>query len=169
MTPKEFIKWLYPAASKGEISPVFVIAQAALESGWGKSCIGKYNLFGITKGGSWKKSVILVETTEYFPTADVKFNPPECVLSVTKQTEKKYKYRVKRLFRDYETLEACLTDHLAILKQPGFADAWPYRHDPDLFIEKIQDNIGSKYATAPDYVPVMKKLFRMVEKELAAK
>ena len=37
MTVKEFVKWIYPAAKCGEISPVFVTAQAALESGWGKS------------------------------------------------------------------------------------------------------------------------------------
>ena len=48
MTPKEFVAWIYPAAERiGEISPLFVTAQAALESGWGKSAIGN-NLFGIT-------------------------------------------------------------------------------------------------------------------------
>lgn len=165
MTVKEFVNWLYPAASKGEISPVFVIAQAALESGWGKSCIGKYNLFGITKG-SWTGPVILVETFEYFSTPDVRFKAPECVLSVTKLSNKRYKYRVKRFFRDYQLLEQCLSDHLAILKKPGYADAWPYRNDPDKFVEKIQDCVGLRYATAPDYVQTMKKLFRMVEKEI---
>ena len=52
MTVKDFVKWIYPQARKmGEINPVFVTAQAALESGWGKSAIGN-NLFGITKGSS---------------------------------------------------------------------------------------------------------------------
>ena len=49
MTVNDFVAWVYPEACKGEISPVFVTAQAALESGWGKSGIGN-NLFGITKG-----------------------------------------------------------------------------------------------------------------------
>lgn len=40
MTVKDFVKWIYPQARKmGEINPVFVTAQAALESGWGKSAI----------------------------------------------------------------------------------------------------------------------------------
>ena len=52
MTVNDFVAWVYPEACKGEISPVFVTAQAALESGWGKSGIGN-NLFGITKGSSW--------------------------------------------------------------------------------------------------------------------
>ena len=47
MTVKDFVKWIYPQARKmGEINPVFVTAQAALESGWGKSAIGyDYGIF----------------------------------------------------------------------------------------------------------------------------
>lgn len=165
MTVKNFVAWIYPEACKGEISPIFVTAQAALETGWGKSCIGKANLFGITKG-SWTGPVILADTTEYFSIPDVKFNAPECVLSVTKIKDSLYKYRVKRFFRDYDTVAECLADHMAILKKPGYADAWPFRNDPDKFVEKIQDCVGSIYATSPDYVSTMKKLFRMIEKEI---
>ena len=163
MTVKEFVKWLYPAAKNGEINPVFVVAQAALESGWGKSKIGDYNLFGITKG-SWTGPVILVTTFEYFTSPAVTFKAPECVLGVTKMGANKYKYQVKRLFRNYRSLEECLNDHLAILKKSGFADAWPYRNDPRQYVRKIQDCVGSKYATAPDYVATMDKMFAMVEK-----
>lgn len=164
MTVKEFIKWIYPVAGQGEIDPVFVTAQAALESGWGKSCIGRYNLFGITQGSSWRGPVLLATTFEYFTTPDVKFRPPECVISVTKLSDKKYKYQVKRYFRDYHSLEECLADHLAILKKPGFADAWPFRTNARMYVRKIQDSVGSKYATSPDYVDTMNKLFDMVEK-----
>lgn len=164
MTVKEFVKWIYPTAKRGEINPVFVTAQAALESGWGKSKIGNYNLFGITKGTTWRGPIILVTTFEYFSTPDVKFKAPECVLSVTKLSDKRYKYQVKRFFRDYQSLEQCLTDHLAILKKTGFSDAWPYRNDARQYVVKIQDCIGSKYATSPDYVVTMNKLFSMVEK-----
>ena len=48
MTPKEFKKTYWPdiAASCEEtgLNPLFVAAQAALETGWGKSAIG-HNLF----------------------------------------------------------------------------------------------------------------------------
>lgn len=164
MTVKDFVAWVYPEACKGEISPVFVVAQAALESGWGKSGIGN-NLFGITKG-SWTGPVELVTTTEYFNRPNVSFKAPEKVLSVEELGGGRYKYRVKRLFRQYDTVADCLSDHMAILKKPGYADAWPYRNDPDKFVEKIQDTVGSRYATSPDYVTTMKKLFRMVEKEV---
>lgn len=163
MRVSEFVKWIYPQAKKmGEIDPVFVTAQAALESGWGKSAIGN-NLFGITKGSTWQGAVQLVNTTEYFTTSNVTFNAPEKVMSVTKIGEKRYKYAVKRLFRDYDSVADCLTDHLAILKKSGYADAWPYRKDARQYVRKIVDNIGSKYATSPDYVQTMDKVFRMIE------
>ena len=40
MTVDDFVKWIYPHAKKTDINPIFVTAQAALESGWGKSAIG---------------------------------------------------------------------------------------------------------------------------------
>lgn len=164
MKVNEFVKWIYPQAkAMNEIDPIFVTAQAALESGWGKSAIGN-NLFGITKGSSWTGVVQLVNTTEYFSRPDVTFKAPEKVLSVTKVNDKRYKYSVKRLFRDYDTVSGCLADHLAILKKSGYADAWPYRKDARQFVRRIVDNVGPKYATAPDYVETMDKIFVMVEK-----
>lgn len=162
MTVKDFVKWLYPEAKKGEINPVFVTAQAALETGWGKSCIGKYNLFGITKG-SWTGKTLLVTTTEVFSTKTVKFNPPEQVLSITPLSTGKFRYSVKRLFRDYDSLEQCLNDHFEILSKPHFAHAWSYRNDPVKFVEQLQSG-KMKYATDPNYVSTMKKIFAMVEK-----
>lgn len=166
MTPKEFVAWIYPAAERlGEISPLFVTAQAALESGWGKSAIGN-NLFGITKGSSWTGPVELVTTTEYFKTPDVSFRLPEQVLSVMQVSPSRYKYKVKRLFRQYDTVDECLRDHLALLQKPCYADAWPYRKDPEEFVKRIQDDKGLRYATSPTYVEVMNGMFRTVEKYL---
>ena len=167
MTAKEFVNWVYPAAERiGEISPLFVTAQAALESGWGKSAIGN-NLFGITKGSGWNGPVELVTTTEYFNRPDLSFKAPEKVLSIQDMGGGRYRYKVKRLFRQYESVEECLQDHLAILKKPGYADAWPYRHDPEEFVRRIQDAVGSRYATAPNYADMMISMFRSVNKYLA--
>ena len=52
MTNKEFAKMVYDAAKGLDIHPLFVTAQACLETGWGKKTIGKYNIFGITKGAA---------------------------------------------------------------------------------------------------------------------
>ena len=88
----DFVKWIYPHAKKTDINPIFVTAQAALESGWGKSAIGN-NIFGITKG-SWKGAVQLVTTREYFTNPNVKFKAPEKILSVELISNGKYLYKV---------------------------------------------------------------------------
>ncbi len=164
MSLKEFVKWIYPRAKmNGEIDPVFVTAQAALESGWGKSAIGN-NLFGITKGSTWKGAVQLVTTTEYFSHPNVTFKAPEKVLQVVKISEHRYKYTVKRLFRDYDSVSDCLADHFALLQRPQFADAWPYRKNPELYVRKLVDGVGGKYATAPDYAQIMDKMFVTIRK-----
>ena len=163
MTNKEFIYWVHGAAKKvSDIDPVFVTAQAALESGWGKAGIGN-NLFGITKGSSWNGPVELVLTTEYFSRPNVSFKLPERVMSVTKVNEKTYKYKVYRNFRVYDTLEDCLKDHFEILKKPHFSDAWPFRNDPVEFTRRLVDNVGGKYATASNYLEVMESIIKKVE------
>lgn len=165
MSNKEFAKQVYAAAEKcSDISPLFITAQAALESGWGKSKIGEYNLFGITKG-SWTGKTLLVQTTEIHSTNKVVYNAPEKVLSITPLSSGKYRYSVRRLFRDYGSLEACLQDHLAILRKPHFADAWVYRKSPEEFVKRLQAN-KLKYATDPHYVDTMCKMFASVKKLL---
>lgn len=70
-----FIEMLLPhartAAQSTGIPPHFMLAQAALESGWGKHEIRyadnspSYNLFGIKAGANWKGDVVETVTTEY--------------------------------------------------------------------------------------------------------
>ena len=160
----KFAREVYEAAKKGtDIAPEFVAAQAILESGWGKSKIGRFNLFGVTKGSSWDGATVLVRTHEYFNTPDRKFTLPEKVIAVAySKTKKKYYYTVDRLFRDYDSLADCLADHTRILQKPGYADAWPYRHDAEEFARRIADNVGCKYATDPFYINSITKLIRQV-------
>lgn len=154
----EFVKTIYPAAARlyrsGGVHPLFVTAQAALETGWKIKGIGN-NIFGITKGSGWSGAVSLELTTEYFKTPDVKFKAPERIVSVERVAPNKYRYRVYRLFRNFASLDECLDNHLALLRKPGYADAWPYRDDPKEFARRLVNNTGAKYATAPDYAEVM--------------
>ena len=88
---------------------------------------------------------------------------PEKVIAVAySKTKKKYYYTVDRLFRDYDSLASCLADHTRILQKPGYADAWPYRHDAEEFARRIADNVGCKYATDPFYINSITKLIRQV-------
>ncbi|MEK6736951.1 MAG: flagellar assembly peptidoglycan hydrolase FlgJ [Pseudomonadota bacterium] len=71
----DFINTLLPhaklASQSTGIPPHFMLAQAALESGWGKHEIRyadkspSFNLFGIKAGENWKGNSIEVVTTEY--------------------------------------------------------------------------------------------------------
>ena len=158
----EFAKEIYLAAKKGEIDPVFVTAQACLETGWGKSKIGKFNIFGITKG-SWTGKTVLILTTEYFSTPNKVFKAPERKVSVVKMGPTKYKYTVKRLFREYDSLKQALDDHTAIFKKDMYSDAWPFRNDPVKFAEKICYNIGAKYATSPSYLTSLKSMINQIQ------
>ena len=150
-------------AAKDSIHPLFVTAQAALETGWQAGGI-ENNIFGITKGSSWKGRTQLALTTEYFKTAAKKFYSPEEVVSITPVAEGKFKYRVYRLFRVYDSIEGCLGDHLEILTKSGYADAWPYRKDPKEYARRLVDTVGARYATAPNYAGVMAGVINDVER-----
>lgn len=165
MTIDEFVKWLYPAAKKGEINYKFTIAQAALETGWGKSKIGRYNLFGVTIGSSWTGKKMLVQTTEILSKPYV-CKPGESIIAANKLSTGKTRYTVKRWFRDYDTLEEALKDHQAILMKSGYKDAWAYRNDPREYAKRIVDSVGCKYATDPLYAQTMSKMITSVENSL---
>lgn len=74
-SPRSFVTALWPHAVEASrdtgIPPQFLIAHAALESGWGRRNITHadgsptYNLFGIKAEGSWRGGSAEVITTEY--------------------------------------------------------------------------------------------------------
>ena len=145
-----FAKKVYQAAMGGEIHPLFVTAQAVLETGWGAHTIGENNIFGITKG-SWTGPVDMVDTVEYFSNDRKVLSPPDKILNKVKLESGRWKYKVNRAFRHYGSLEECLNDHLSIFKKPMYDDAWPYRNNPLMFALKITDDNKAKYATSPSY------------------
>jgi len=163
---RAFARSIYAAALEAtDIAPEFVTAQAILESGWGKSRVGRYNLFGITKGTGWTGKTVLVKTHEYFSTPNRKFTPPERIVSVCKvKGRQQWYYTVYRLFKDFDSLADCLAEHSRLLQKPGYADAWPYRKDAEEFARRICDTKGSKYATSPDYFRLLLSLIKSVRK-----
>jgi flagellar protein FlgJ len=162
----EFVRQVYPAAQRlyesGDgLHPLFVTAQAALETGWKIKATGN-NIFGITKGASWTGATNLLPTTEIFGTPDKQFTPPEKVVSVEQIAPDKYRYRVYRLFRAYDSPEDSLSDHLALLKGSLYRNAWPYRHDSREYARQI----APVYATSPDYANTLVAVIDTVEKYL---
>ena len=168
MTPKEFIKKFLPYARETErktgISALFILAQAGLESAWGKSPIGN-NFFGIKVPKSLvsstpKEKKQLLRTTEVLATPNEKSQFPE-VISITKRTDGRYKYIVKDWFRKYDSPEESFTDHAKLfLTNKRYAKALQVKTDPYKFAEEVAK---AGYATEPTYAERLKGVIRKVE------
>ena len=165
MTPKEFINKYKPFALETErktgISHLFILAQAALETGWGKSVPGNM-FFGVkaTADTPENKRQLLL-TTEVLNSPNMKHLFP-LVVSVKMLHNGKWLYRVKDWFRKYDTPEECFTDHAQFFfKNKRYAKALEVKADPYKFAEEVAK---AGYATAPDYAEQLKAVIRTIER-----
>lgn len=134
------------AASRASGVPAqLILAQAALESGWGRREIRgdnggqSHNLFGIKADKSWKGPVVETTTTEY-------------VDGVAQRT--------KAAFRAYGSYQEAFTDYARFLTgNPRYAEVLATR-DPAEAAHGLQ---RAGYATDPQYggklVRIMKQIF----------
>ncbi|MDR2204972.1 MAG: glucosaminidase domain-containing protein [Flavobacteriaceae bacterium] len=165
MTTKDFVKKYYPFAKEVEakkgISAVFILAQSALETGWGKSAPGNM-MFGVKAAANTPpEKRQLVSTTEILAKPNAKF---PVIISVTKRADGKYKYVVKDWFRKYATPEESFADHAEFFhKNPRYAEALKVKENPNLFAEAVAK---AGYATAPNYAAQLKTIIKIIEKEL---
>lgn len=165
MTPESFVSTYYPFAKQTEtktgISAIALLAQAALESDWGRKAVGNM-MFGIKAGKDTpanKKQ--LITTTEYLPTATTKF--PE-IVSVSKHPNGQYKYIVKDWFRKYDSPEESFTDHARFIEvNPRYSKALLVKDNPDLFVMELAK---AGYATAPNYGLILQDMIKSVKKRL---
>ena len=139
MTREEFIKEILPGAvwgyKKFNILPSLTLAQAALESGWGKNHIHN-NLFGIKATSSWKGKVAEVWTIEY----------------VNGQPQ-----RVRALFRAYDSFAESVEDHSRLL---GELPRYVKVRDATNYKEACHAVQQAGYATDPGYAV---KLINIIE------
>lgn len=167
MKPKEFVNTYYQFAKQTEaktgISAIAILAQAALESGWGKFAPGNM-FFGVKDADGINGNEQLLTTTEYSRSASLKF---PVVLSVTpaiRNGQKWFKYRVKDYFRKYDTPEQSFTDHgNFFIKNKRYAKALKVKSDPYKFIDEVAK---AGYATAPDYASILKSTAKLIEKNI---
>jgi flagellar protein FlgJ len=122
----------------------FIIGQAALESGWGKSEIRKtdgstsHNVFGIKAGNDWTGKTVSTVTTEY-----VNGKP----------------HRSVEKFRAYDSYQEAMTDYASLLKgNPRYAQVINSSRDASGFANGMQ---RAGYATDPHYA---KKLMSIMQK-----
>lgn len=137
-TPSEFLKGIWPhaqqAAKQLNVDPHILVAQAALETGWGKSVIrhsdgrSSNNLFGIKTGTTWHKDTVSVPTVEYRDGIAVKENAR---------------------FRSYDSLAEGFQDYVDFLQNnPRYKNALAAAGDPRQFAAALHD---AGYATDPRY------------------
>ncbi|MGZ5029025.1 MAG: glycoside hydrolase family 73 protein [Methylobacter sp.] len=138
----EFIAAIIPGAKASHAAygvPASVtMAQAILESGWGKSLLATcaHNLFGIKADSSWKGESVLLPTTEYFKGVKTIINAP---------------------FRKYETVADSIADHALFLKNnKRYAPAFKCTSGCD-FAKAIAK---AGYATDPNYAELLGALIR---------
>nr|DAD63398.1 MAG TPA: Muramidase (flagellum-specific) [Caudoviricetes sp.] len=164
-TQIEFIKkykhFALDTERKTGISALFILAQAGLESGWGKSVPGNM-FFGVkaTKNTPKEKKQLL-RTTEVLTTPNEKSKFSE-VISITKRADGKYLYIVRDWFMKYDTPEECFTDHANFFfRNKRYAKALEVKADPYKFAEEVAK---AGYATAPNYAESLKALIKEIEK-----
>lgn len=167
MKPSEFVKAYYPFAKQTEdktgISAIAILAQAALESAWGKCAPGNM-FFGVKDTDGVNGNEQLLTTTEYSTRADLKFPVIISVTPVVRNGKKYFKYVVKTYFRKYKTPEESFTDHANLfLRVPRYKNALKVKNDPYKFVEEIAK---AGYATAPTYADNLKKVVAMIESHL---
>ena len=163
---KEFITKYKPFAIETErktgISHLFILAQAALETGWGERGVGN-NFFGIKVPKNLVSSTPnekkqLLRTNEVLSSANAVF--PK-IFSIKKRADGKYTYVVLDWFRKYDTPEECFTDHANFFfRNKRYANALLVKADPYKFAEEVAK---AGYATAPDYANSLKKVIKTIE------
>jgi len=149
-TPREFVRTVMPHACRVGaelgVDPRLLVAQAALETGWGKSIIrnsdgtSSHNLFNIKAHGGWDGPVASARTMEY---------------------EKGAKIKIRDGFRSYESFAHSFRDYVAFLNEnPRYGDALQQTADPAAFAHALQK---AGYATDPKYADKILAIYRKTE------
>lgn len=164
MTPNEFVKLYLPYARETQkrtgIDARFILAQAALETGWGSKAPGNM-FFGVKTNPETtpEHQRQLITTREILSHPDAEF--PQ-IISVTQLSNGKYMYVVKDWFRRYASPEESFTDHVRFFSQnKRYIKALTVKYDPYLFADAVAK---AGYATDPNYAQSLKAVIRTVEK-----
>lgn len=162
----DFVTQYYKEALASEketgIPALFTLAQAGLESGYGKNAPGN-NFFGIKANKSWKGKKQLLTTHEVLNTPNHKGFPE--IISVTPIGNGKYKYKVKDYFRAYDTPQEGFTDHGNFLKQNRrYSKAFNYTDAKD-FASAVAK---AGYATAQNYEQVLHQVIDSIRSNASA-
>ncbi len=146
----DFVATMLPlaeeAAQKIGVDARYLVAQAALETGWGKSIIrqsdgsSSHNLFGIKAHGGWEGDSARVLTTEYKGGEAVKESAS---------------------FRAYDSYQQSFNDYVSFLQGNGrYQEALTAADNPERFVRELQE---AGYATDPQYARKIAQIARQMQ------
>jgi flagellar protein FlgJ len=165
MTPKTFVAAYFDHARESErrtgMPALFVLAQAALESGWAGAKPGNA-MFGIKAGGGWRGEKQLLRTREVLKRADQGGRFPE-VVSITKRADGKFDYVVKDWFRAYASIADSFADHGQMLRANALYARCFETQDPREFARRIA---AAGYATDPKYAESLIAVIATIERAM---
>jgi flagellar protein FlgJ len=146
-SPESFVEALWSAADEAAkelgLPTEALLAQAALETGWGGRVMNaadggsSHNLFGIKADQRWSGDRVKQETLEF---------------------DKDVAVRRREYFRTYGSFEESFRDYVAFLKEnPRYTDALQNTRDAEEYFRALQD---AGYATDPNYA---NKILRVMQ------
>ncbi len=144
-TPEAFMQAFWPAAEQAaarlQITPQALLAQAALETGWGRHIMrqadgrSSHNLFGIKADGRWQGGRVNVQTLEYQDGVAVK---------------------TRAGFRAYDSFAQSFNDYVDFVAgNPRYREALEKVADPHAYFDALQQ---AGYATDPAYADKVKRI-----------
>ena len=168
MDIKTFIKTLLPYALECEketgINAYVILAQAALESGWGRYAPGNM-FFGVKDVDGLNGNEQLLLTTEYStrPNRTAKELGLVDIVSIkpVKVNGKPFfKYKGHSYFRKYDTPKECFVDHAKLFFRASvYAEAIKVKNNPLMFIREM----AKHYATDPNYSSSITNLYNKIK------
>jgi peptidoglycan hydrolase FlgJ len=146
-SPDAFVRELWPyaerAAGRLNAAPEALLAQAALETGWGANVmqrsngVSSYNLFGIKAGDGWSGGSVARPTIEY---------------------EDGIAIRRVASFRAYPGISEAFDDYVRLIgEHPRYSPVLAEGRDADGFAAALQ---RAGYATDPNYARKISRLVR---------
>lgn len=144
-SPDEFVRHMWPHAERVAqqlgVAPEALIAQAALETGWGRAVPqfsdgrSSHNLFGIKADKSWRGERVVNTTLEFIDGLPVQRRDG---------------------FRAYGSYAESFADYVDFLRSnPRYQEALRVRSDKSAFVRALQQ---AGYATDPEYAAKIEKL-----------
>ncbi|WP_191488620.1 flagellar assembly peptidoglycan hydrolase FlgJ [Pseudomonas sp. FEN] len=146
----EFVATMLPMAEQAArrigVDPRYLVAQAALETGWGKSVMrqqdgsSSHNLFGIKAGSSWQGPQARAITSEFKNGRMVKETAD---------------------FRSYASYQDSFHDLVTMLQSNNrYQDVLKSADKPEQFVRELQK---AGYATDPDYASKISQIAKQMK------